>query len=184
MTSFDRAWDIAKEDDPDYSKFGEKFARKIMDMKEGAKGLPEGTKFSDLRSTSPPSYMNVDRYQPKSVVPDIMDLLSGAGSEREVEPFGGSELAMRPTSGKFMNDYEPINILDLGPSRMMPEEPNMKILREIMGQDTSDDAIDEMERIREQRDRMAAESAKMRGHVNIPDSLIRRVRDDPTPKDD
>ena len=48
MTSFDRAWDIAKEDDPDYSKFGEKFARKIMDMKEGAKGLPEGTKFSDL----------------------------------------------------------------------------------------------------------------------------------------
>tara|TARA_Y100001973_G_C5183828_1_gene326549 strand:- start:1479 stop:1823 length:345 start_codon:yes stop_codon:yes gene_type:complete len=52
MATFDRAWDIAKKDDPDYSKFGEKFARKIMDMKEGAKGLPEGTKFSDLRSTS------------------------------------------------------------------------------------------------------------------------------------
>ena len=90
MTAFDKAWDIAKEDDPDYSKFGEKFARKIMGMKEGAKGLPEGTKFSDLRSTPPPSYMNVDRYHPKSVMPDIMDLLSGAGSARNAEPYFGS----------------------------------------------------------------------------------------------
>ena len=165
MTTFDRAWDIAKKDD-DYSKFGEKFAARMKEIKEGGRGLPEGTKFSDLQSTS--------------------DFYSGAGSERKVEPFGGSSgmpFAMRPDSKKYPMENLP-SILDLGPSRMMPEEPNMKILREIMGQDTSDDAIDEMERIREQQ-RMGAESAKMRGHVNIPDSLIDRVRrTGRTPKDD
>ena len=158
MTAFDRAWDITKKDDPDYSKFGEKFARKIMGMKEGAKGLPEGTKFSDLRSTS--------------------DFYSGAGGEKDTRP--------------PMPKGVPIDILDLPNYRPDPdEEENQRILARIMGTKDYDgavDMIDQMERERMEaemdRERMAAESAKMRGHVNIPDSLIRRVRDDPTPKDD
>jgi len=88
MTAFDKAWDIAKEDDPDYSKFGEKFARKVMDMKEGAKGLPEGTKFSDLRSTSPPSYVNV--IGSKSGLPDIKDIL------RDIDMATGGSSAPNP----------------------------------------------------------------------------------------
>lgn len=51
--AFDVAWDIAKKDD-DYSKFGEKFAERMKQLKEGGRGLPEGTKFSDLRSTDRP----------------------------------------------------------------------------------------------------------------------------------
>ncbi len=127
--AFDRAWSIAKneaEDEEGPSKFGDKFDRKLDSLKEGGRSLPEDTKFSDLRSTSGPPYMNVDRYQPKSVVPDIMDLLSGAGSEREVEPFGGSEFAMRPTSGKFMNDYTPFqmdDILSVDAPYNLPEMP-------------------------------------------------------------
>ena len=166
MTSFDRAWDIAKEDDPDYSKFGEKFARKIMGMKEGAKGLPEGTKFADLTSTS--DYL----------VTDPPYLYSGAGAEKDTRP--------------PMPKGVPIDILDLSNYRPDPdEEENQRILARIMGTKDYDgavDMIDQMERERMEaemdRERMAAESAKMRGHVNIPDSLIRRVRDDPTPKDD
>ena len=157
MAAFDRAWDIAKKDD-DYSKFGEKFARKIMDMKEGGRGLPEGTKFSDLQSTS--------------------DFYSGAGAEKDTRP--------------PMPKGVPINILDLPNYRPDPgEEENQEVVRRIMGAKDYDgavDMIDQMERERMEaemdRERRAAESAKMRGHVNIPDSLIRRVRDDPTPKDD
>jgi len=104
MTSFDRAWDIAKEDDPDYSKFGEKFARKIMDMKESGKGLPEGTKFSDLRSTS--------------------DINSGAGSEPD------KMKDIRPE----MPEGVPINIFDLENYRPSDVEiENNRIVDEIMG---------------------------------------------------
>lgn len=152
MTAFDRAWDIVKKDD-DYSKFGDKFAAKMKKLREGGRGLPEGTKFSDLRSTSDPG---------------VIDFFGGGmGYAPDGMPF-----AMKQ---KYPRENLP-SILDLGPSRMMPEEPNMKILREIMSQDSSDDAIDEMERIRGQRDRMAAESAKMRGHVNMPDKLVERAR--------
>jgi|TARA_X000001036_G_C20567346_1_gene761175 hypothetical protein len=51
MTAFDRAWGIVKEND-DYSKFGEKFAERMKEIKEGGRGLPEGTKLSDLRPTT------------------------------------------------------------------------------------------------------------------------------------
>ena len=94
MTTYDRAWDIAKEDDPDYSKFGEKFARKIMDMKEGAKGLPEGTKFFDLRSTSPPSYVNV--IGSKSGLPDIKDILRDIDEGRVMDMVTGGSSAPNP----------------------------------------------------------------------------------------
>ena len=78
MTAFNRAWDITKKDDPDYSKFGEKFARKIMDMKEGAKGLPEGTKFSDLRSTDRP-------LMPEGTPINILDLQNYRSDPVEIE---------------------------------------------------------------------------------------------------
>ena len=174
MTTFDRAWDIAKKDD-DYSKFGEKFAARMKEIKEGGRGLPEGTKFSDLRSTS------------------IEEPFMGSG--------GG--MRFRRESGKFSNDYEPIysgagaekdtrppmpkgvpiDILDLPNYRPDPgEEDNQRILARIMGAKNYDDAVDMIDQM--ERERMEAETAKRQGHVNIPDSLIRRVRDDPTPKDD
>ena len=83
----------------------------------------------------------------------------------------------------------PIDILDLPNYRPDPgEEENQRILARIMGAKDYDDAvdmIDQMERDQMERDRMEAESAKMRGHVNIPDSLIDRVRRaGRTPKDD
>ena len=149
MTAFDRAWDIAKKDD-DYSKFGEKFAAKMKEIKEGGRGLPEGTKFSDLQSTS--------------------DFYSGAGAEKDTRP--------------PMPKGVPINILDLPNYRPDPdEEENQRILARIMGAKDYDDAVDMIDQM--ERDRMEAESAKMRGHVNIPDSLIDRVRrTGRTPKDD
>lgn len=64
MTAFDRAWDIVKEE-RDYSKFGDKFEAKMKKL-IGGRGLPEGTKFSDLQSTS--------------------DFYSGAGAEKDTRP--------------------------------------------------------------------------------------------------
>ena len=103
MTAFDRAWDIVKEND-DYSKFGEKFAEKMKKLKEGGRGLPEGTKFSDLRSTS--------------------DIYSGAGSEPD-------EMKDRRPE---MPEGVPINIFDLKDYRPSDVEiENNRIVDEIMG---------------------------------------------------
>tara|TARA_Y100000004_G_scaffold66897_1_gene74992 strand:- start:2686 stop:3132 length:447 start_codon:yes stop_codon:yes gene_type:complete len=148
MTAFDRAWDIVKKDD-DYSKFGEKFAEKMKKLREGGRGLPEGTKFSDLRPTSDNNTF-----------------------ARPTDP--------RPPMPKGV----PIDILDLPNYRPDPgEEENQRILARIMGAKDYDDAVDMIDQM--ERHRMEAESAKMRGHVNIPDSLIDRVRrTGRTPKDD
>lgn len=150
MTTFDRAWDIVKEND-DYSKFGEKFAARMKEIKEGGRGLPEGTKFSDLQSTS--------------------DFYSGAGAEKDTRP--------------PMPKGVPIDILDLPNYRPDPdEEENQRILAMIMGTKDYDSAVDAIDLI--ERDRMEAESAKMRGHVNMPDKLVERARklSDKPPVDD
>ena len=150
MTTFDRAWDIVKEND-DYSKFGEKFATRMKEIKEGGRGLPEGTKFSDLQSTS--------------------DFYSGAGAEKDTRP--------------PMPKGVPIDILDLPNYRPDPdEEENQRILAMIMGTKDYDSAVDAIDLI--ERDRMEAESAKMRGHVNMPDKLVERARklSDKPPVDD
>tara|TARA_R100000005_G_C4987887_1_gene195757 strand:- start:1213 stop:1803 length:591 start_codon:yes stop_codon:yes gene_type:complete len=91
MTAFDRAWDIVKEE-RDYSEFGEKFAERMNQLKEGGRGLPEGTKFSDLTSTS-------DRMMPSKFTENP------EGRKRRILPQG-----------------EPINILDLPKYEIPPSE--------------------------------------------------------------
>ena len=91
--AFDAAWNIAKKDD-DYSKFGEKFAERMKQLKEGGRGLPEGTKFSDLRSTSPPSYVNV--IGSKSGLPDIKDILRDIDERRVMDMVTGGSSAPNP----------------------------------------------------------------------------------------
>jgi len=79
MTAFNRAWDIAKEND-DYSKFGDKFAARMKEIKEGGRGLPEGTKFSDMRPTT-----SEKPEIPEGVPINILDLHNFRPSDVEIE---------------------------------------------------------------------------------------------------
>ena len=160
MTTFDRAWNIAKEE-RDYSKFGEKFAEMMERRREEGRGLPEGTKFSDLRSTSSGAY-NAPRYSPRSVIPDMADIFSGAGAEKDTRP--------------PMPKGVPINILDLPNYRPDPdEEENQEVVRRVMGTKDYDSAVDLITQL--ERDKMEAESAKRHGHRDAEQALERINQD-------
>tara|TARA_B100000424_G_C22852884_1_gene454707 strand:+ start:461 stop:877 length:417 start_codon:yes stop_codon:yes gene_type:complete len=77
--AFDAAWNIAKKDD-DYSKFGEKFAERMKQLKEGGRGLPEGTKFSDMRPTT-----SEKPEMPEGVPINIFDLKNFRPSQTEID---------------------------------------------------------------------------------------------------
>jgi len=116
MTAFDRAWDIAKEND-DYSKFGDKFAARMKKLKEGGRGLPEGTKFSDLTpSTGSRKVRSFDR--------------GDIHTEESRRKLGEMMRNQKPE----MPEGVPINIFDLQNYRPDDVEiENNRIVDEIMG---------------------------------------------------
>ena len=130
MTAFDRAWDIVKEE-RDYSKFGDKFGRKMKKLIEEGRSLPEGTKFSDLTSTS--------------------DRMSMVDAPYATENPLGRMAGLDGTGKPKLPQGEPINILDL-PKYEIPPSENERILARIMGAKDYEGAVDEYERLKDMFD--------------------------------
>ena len=170
MTAFDRAWDIVKEE-RDYSEFGEKFAERMKEIKEGGRGLPEGTKFSDLTSTSGKPML------PQGEPINILDL-----PKYEIPPEENEEILARILGAKdyegAVDEYERLKDMFDGPS-----EAAMRSARIGSGRASFDDmmadrdqAIEDGKDLVEHLTQGRFTSGPMGRGMKIPDSLVRRTR--------